>query len=60
VPTLTVRAVASVVGEMEPGWAADVEEARRYADDLRVVAAWCEIPLQAVMGCVWAMGEEAA
>lgn len=51
-PAYTVAAIGSVVEEMEPGWVESVREARRFADDLRVVAAWCELPLQAVLGCV--------
>ncbi len=50
-PAYTVAAITSVVAEMEPAWVTAVREARRYADDLRVVAAWCALPLPAVMGC---------
>lgn len=52
VPTQTVAAIRSVVAEMEPSWVAAVAEARRYADCPRVVAAWCEIPVQAVVACL--------
>lgn len=55
-PAYTVGAIAATVREMEPEWVAAVAEARRYADDLGVVAAWCELPLHAVMGCVRALG----
>lgn len=55
-PAYSVAAIASVVADMEPGWVAAVAEARRYADDLQVVAAWCELPLHAVMGCVQVLG----
>ena len=56
VPTLTVTAIASVVAEMEPDWVAAVAEARRFADDARLIAAWCEIPLHAAMGCLRVVG----
>ena len=56
VPDGTVWAIRSVIEEMEPSWVAAVAEARRYADDPRVVAAWCEIPLQAVMAAVGVLG----
>lgn len=55
-PAYSVAAIAAVVEEMEPKWVAAVAEARRDADDLRVVAAWCELPLHAVMGCARALG----
>jgi hypothetical protein len=57
-PAYTVAAIAAVVEELEPEWVAAVAEARRYADDLGVVAAWCELPLGVVMGCVRAMHAE--
>lgn len=47
VPRSSVRAIGSVIEEMEPGWVEASAEARRYADDPRVLAAWTEIPLQA-------------
>lgn len=49
VPAHTVRAICSVIEEMEPSWVEAVAEARRYADDVRVLSAWCEIPIQAVL-----------
>ena len=52
VPPQSVAAIRAVVADMEPSWVASVAEARRYADCPRVVAAWCEIPLQAVMACL--------
>lgn len=48
----TVAAIRSVIAEMEPEWVAAVAEARRYADCPRIMAAWCEIPLQAVMAAL--------
>lgn len=61
VPPHTVRAIRCVIREEEPGWVEAVAEARRYADDLRVMAAWCEIPIQAVLASldVLAMRERA-
>lgn len=50
-PAYTIAAIAAVVEEMEPAWVEAVREARRFADDLWLVAAWCELPLVAVMGC---------
>ena len=52
VPAAILLAIRSVVEEMEPGWVAVVDGARRYADDPRVLAAWCEMPVQAVMACL--------
>ena len=40
---------------MKPSWVGATAEARRYADDSRVLAAWCGLPLQAVMACVWVL-----
>ena len=54
-PAYSVAAVASVVAEIEPEWVAAVEEARRFADDARLIAAWCEIPLHAALGCLSAI-----
>jgi len=50
VPALTIRAVRCVIEEMEPPWVEAV--ARRYADCPRVIAAWCEIPVQAVLSAL--------
>lgn len=58
-PAYSVAAVAAVVAEMEPEWVVAVAEARRFADDLRLVAAWCELPLAAVMGCACALDVKA-
>lgn len=49
VPRHTIRAIRCVIEDMEPGWMARIAEARRYADDACVIAAWCELPLQIVM-----------
>jgi hypothetical protein len=57
-PRLSVRALAAVVKEMEPEWVAAVAEARRFADDARIIAGWCELPLQAVLGCLWVLDAE--
>lgn len=58
VPPETVAAIRSVIAEMEPSWVAAVAEARRYADCPRVMAAWCEIPLQAVIACLEILCEQ--
>lgn len=52
VPRHAVRAIRCVIEDMEPGWVAAAGEARRYSDDPRVLAAWSEIPLQAVMAAL--------
>lgn len=57
IPPETVAAIRSVVTEMEPSWVAAVAEAMRYADCPRVMAAWCEIPLQAVIACLEVLRE---
>lgn len=46
---LAVRAVSKVLEELEPGWIAAVEDARRLADSPAVLAAWCEVPIEAVL-----------
>lgn len=46
---LAVRAVAEVVSEMEPDWVQAVEDARKLADSPDVLAAWCELPIEAVL-----------
>ncbi len=51
-PAYTVAAIAAAVSEMEPEWVAAVAEARRFADDARIIAGWCEIPLHAALGCL--------
>ena len=56
VPPTAVRAIGCVIEEMEPSWIEAVEEARRYADDPRVMVAWCELPLQAVMAALDVLG----
>ena len=52
----TLWAIRSVIEEMEPSWVEAVSEARRYADDPRVMAAWCGLPLQAVMAALGVLG----
>ena len=52
VSLVAVRAIGCVIEDLEPGWGAAVAEARRYAHEPRVLAAWCEIPLQAVMAAL--------
>lgn len=46
---LAVNAVAKVIGERESEWVAAVEDARGIADDPRVLAAWAEVPIEAVL-----------
>lgn len=57
---ITVAALRAVVAEMEPEWVAAVAEARRYADDPRVMAAWCEIPVQAVLASLQVLKDRRA
>lgn len=45
----TVRAIRRVVEDMEPSWISAVKEACRIGNDPRVIAAWCELPLQIVV-----------
>ncbi len=49
VPRCTVRAIRCVIEKEEPGWVEAVAEAQRCADHPGVIAAWCEIPVQAVL-----------
>lgn len=49
---LAVRAAAEVIAEMEPDWVRDVEDARRLADSPEVLAAWCGLPIEAVLAIV--------
>ena len=46
---LAVNAVAKVIAELEPGWVSAIEDARLVADDPRVIAAWSEVPIEAVL-----------
>jgi hypothetical protein len=46
---LAVRAVFEVIEELEPGWVQAVEEARGLADAPAVLAAWCGLPIEAVL-----------
>ena len=55
---IVVRAIQSVVLEMEPGWVASVSDAIPQADDERVLAAWCGVPLEAVCAVVDLLDEE--
>jgi hypothetical protein len=45
----TIRALRRVVDDMEPGWVDAVKDACRIANDPRIIAAWCELPLQVVV-----------
>lgn len=45
----TIRALRRVVGKMEPSWVQSVTEACSISNNSRVIAAWCELPLQAVV-----------
>ena len=49
---LAVRAVAEVIAEMEPEWVQAVEDARGLADSPDVLAAWCELPIEAVLAII--------
>lgn len=46
---LAVRAVFEVLEELEPDWVRAVEDARRLADSPEVLAAWCGLPIEAVL-----------
>lgn len=46
---LAVRALCEVIEELEPGWVGAVEEARALADSPAVIAAWCALPIEAVL-----------
>ncbi len=46
---LAVRAVFEVLEEMEPGWVRAVKDARRLAESPEVMAAWSEVPIEAVL-----------
>lgn len=46
---LAARSISEVIEEMEPSWAAAVEQARYVGDDPAVLAAWSEIPIEAVL-----------
>ena len=48
----TVRALQRVVEDMEPSWVSAVKDACRIANDPRVIAAWCELPLQIVVAAL--------
>ena len=43
---------------MEPGWVAAVRDAIPQADDERVLAAWCGVPLEAVRAVADLLDEE--
>ena len=45
---LAVNAAAKVIAELEPEWVSAIEGARLVADDLRVISAWSEVPIEAV------------
>ncbi len=47
--SLAVRAVSEVLEELEPGWVRAVKDARRLADSPEVIAAWSEVPIEAVL-----------
>ncbi len=49
---LAVRAVAEVIAEMEPDWVRAVDDARSLADAPEVIAAWCEVPIEAVLAVI--------
>ena len=46
---LAVRALSEVIEELKPGWVRAVEEARTFADKPAVIAAWCALPIEAVL-----------
>lgn len=45
-------AIQSVIEDLRPSWVAEVREACRISNDLRVIAAWCELSLAAVAAIV--------
>lgn len=46
---LAVRATFEVIEELEPDWVLAVEGARGLADTPAVLAAWCGLPIEAVL-----------
>lgn len=47
-----MRALSEVIEELEPEWVRAVEEARALADKPAVLAAWCDLPIEAVLAVV--------
>ena len=45
---LAVNAAAKVIADLEPEWVSAIADARLVADDPRVIAAWSEVPIEAV------------
>lgn len=45
---LAVRAIVEVIEELAPDWVEAVEQARFVADAPEVIAAWSEVPIEAV------------
>lgn len=45
----TIRALRNTVEEMEPAWIEAVKDACRIGNEPRIIAAWCELPLQVVV-----------
>lgn len=48
----TVRALRGVLDEMEPAWIAEIQDACRISNEPRLIAAWCELPLQIVIAAL--------
>lgn len=49
---LAVNAAAKVIVDLEPEWVSAIAAARLVADDPRVIAAWSEVPIEAVLAAL--------
>jgi hypothetical protein len=45
---LAVEVLRAVLPETEPDWILDVVKAKRVGDAPRLIAAWCELPVEVV------------
>lgn len=45
----TIRALRRVVEDMEPSWVEAVEDACKMFNEPRLIAGWCELPMQVVL-----------
>ncbi len=54
---LAVEALGAMLPEMAPEWILDVMDARQLAGDARVIAAWCELPLEVVLAALEISGQ---
>lgn len=49
VDPVSVRAIRSVIEDLEPGWIDSIKAACLISNEPRVIAAWSDIPLQVVV-----------